>query len=67
MPQPKRRRGESPPKSPYSGGSSNGVEMATTPSTVHIRDPKNPTGPEGVSLAFPAPAASPRGARRTRS
>jgi hypothetical protein len=32
-------------KSTYSPDASNCVEIATTPSTVHIRDSKNPTGP----------------------
>ncbi|MFE0255379.1 DUF397 domain-containing protein [Streptomyces sp. NPDC059010] len=31
-------------KSTYSGDSSNCVEIATTPTTIHIRDSKNPTG-----------------------
>ncbi|MGW2028901.1 DUF397 domain-containing protein [Streptomyces sp. NPDC001811] len=30
-------------KSTYSGDSSNCVEIATTPTTVHIRDSKTPT------------------------
>ncbi|MBT2421923.1 DUF397 domain-containing protein [Streptomyces sp. ISL-22] len=32
-------------KSTYSGDGSNCVEIATTPTTIHIRDSKNPTGP----------------------
>ncbi|MCK8434046.1 DUF397 domain-containing protein [Streptomyces sp. D2-8] len=32
-------------KSTYSGDGSNCVEIATTPTTVHIRDSKNPDGP----------------------
>jgi hypothetical protein len=32
-------------KSTYSGEGSNCVEIATTPTTIHIRDSKNPTGP----------------------
>ncbi|MEV5171906.1 DUF397 domain-containing protein [Streptomyces flaveolus] len=32
-------------KSTYSGDSSNCVEIATTPTTIHIRDSKTPTGP----------------------
>jgi hypothetical protein len=31
-------------KSTYSGDSSNCVEIATTPTTIHIRDSKNPDG-----------------------
>ncbi|WP_328339490.1 DUF397 domain-containing protein [Streptomyces violaceus] len=31
-------------KSTYSGDGSNCVEIATTPTTVHIRDSKNPDG-----------------------
>ncbi|MFG3287959.1 DUF397 domain-containing protein [Streptomyces sp. NPDC048179] len=30
-------------KSTYSGDASNCVEMATTPTAIHIRDSKNPT------------------------
>ncbi|MCX5229381.1 DUF397 domain-containing protein [Streptomyces sp. NBC_00233] len=34
-------------KSSYSSGSGdNCVEVATGPSTVHVRDSKNPTGPQ---------------------
>ncbi|MDV5149034.1 DUF397 domain-containing protein [Streptomyces sp. SBC-4] len=34
-------------KSTYSGGSGdNCVEVAACPSTIHIRDSKNPTGPQ---------------------
>ncbi|MGF0174887.1 DUF397 domain-containing protein [Streptomyces sp. Marseille-Q5077] len=32
-------------KSSYSPDASNCVEIATTPTTIHIRDSKNPTGP----------------------
>ncbi|MDC0772404.1 DUF397 domain-containing protein [Streptomyces sp. HD] len=32
-------------KSTYSGDGSNCVEIAATPTTIHIRDSKNPTGP----------------------
>ncbi|MEJ8670067.1 DUF397 domain-containing protein [Streptomyces sp. NPDC093982] len=32
-------------KSSYSPDGSNCVEIATTPTTIHIRDSKNPTGP----------------------
>lgn len=32
-------------KSSYSPDGSNCVEIATTPTTVHVRDSKNPTGP----------------------
>ncbi|WP_369223062.1 DUF397 domain-containing protein [Streptomyces sp. R39] len=32
-------------KSTYSGDSSNCVEVATAPSTIHIRDSKHTTGP----------------------
>ena len=32
-------------RSTYSGDGSNCVEIATTPTTIHIRDSKNPTGP----------------------
>jgi uncharacterized protein DUF397 len=32
-------------KSPYSGDGSNCVEIAATPTAIHIRDSKNPTGP----------------------
>ena len=32
-------------KSTYSGDSSNCVEVATTPTAVHIRDSKHPVGP----------------------
>ncbi|MEV5885691.1 DUF397 domain-containing protein [Streptomyces sp. NPDC052020] len=32
-------------KSTYSGDGSNCVEIATSPTTVHIRDSKNPAGP----------------------
>lgn len=32
-------------KSTYSGDGSNCVEIAATPTTVHIRDSKNSTGP----------------------
>jgi hypothetical protein len=32
-------------KSTYSGDGSNCVEIATTPTTIHIRDSKNPNGP----------------------
>lgn len=32
-------------KSTYSPDGSNCVEIATTPTTIHIRDSKNPTGP----------------------
>lgn len=32
-------------KSSYSAEGSNCVEIATTPTTIHIRDSKNPTGP----------------------
>lgn len=32
-------------KSSYSPDGSNCVEMATTPTTIHIRDSKHPTGP----------------------
>ncbi|MFC5213942.1 DUF397 domain-containing protein [Streptomyces coerulescens] len=31
-------------KSTYSGDGSNCVEIATTPTTIHIRDSKNPAG-----------------------
>jgi hypothetical protein len=37
-------------KSSYSGDGSNCVEIATTPTTIHIRDSKTPTGPH---LTFP--------------
>ncbi|MET9964768.1 DUF397 domain-containing protein [Streptomyces sp. NPDC006356] len=33
-------------KSTYSPDGSNCVEIATTPTTIHIRDSKNPTGPQ---------------------
>jgi hypothetical protein len=36
-------------KSTYSGDSSNCVEIATTPTTILVRDSKNPAGPR---LAF---------------
>ncbi|MFI7408123.1 DUF397 domain-containing protein [Streptomyces sp. NPDC049627] len=32
-------------KSSYSPDASNCVEIATTPTTIHIRDSKNPNGP----------------------
>ncbi|MCI3272642.1 DUF397 domain-containing protein [Streptomyces cylindrosporus] len=32
-------------KSTYSGDGSNCVEIATTPTTIHIRDSKTPTSP----------------------
>ncbi|WP_306189390.1 DUF397 domain-containing protein [Streptomyces sp. MK5] len=32
-------------KSTYSGDASNCVEIATTPTTIHIRDSKTPTAP----------------------
>ncbi|MEU8851106.1 DUF397 domain-containing protein [Streptomyces sp. NPDC048564] len=32
-------------KSSYSAEGSNCVEIAATPTTIHIRDSKNPTGP----------------------
>ncbi|MFE9020082.1 DUF397 domain-containing protein [Streptomyces sp. NPDC007808] len=32
-------------KSSYSPDGSNCVEIATTPTTIHIRDSKNPAGP----------------------
>ncbi|ELS54512.1 DUF397 domain-containing protein [Streptomyces viridochromogenes] len=32
-------------KSSYSPDASNCVEIATTPTTIHIRDSKDPTGP----------------------
>jgi hypothetical protein len=32
-------------KSSYSGDGSNCVEIATTPTTIHIRDSKDTTGP----------------------
>ncbi|MBT2674483.1 DUF397 domain-containing protein [Streptomyces sp. ISL-14] len=32
-------------KSTYSAEAANCVEIATTPTTIHIRDSKNPTGP----------------------
>lgn len=32
-------------KSSHSPDASNCVEIATTPTTIHIRDSKNPTGP----------------------
>ncbi|MFF8452086.1 DUF397 domain-containing protein [Streptomyces leeuwenhoekii] len=32
-------------KSTYSGDSSNCVEIATTPTTILVRDSKNPAGP----------------------
>jgi hypothetical protein len=32
-------------KSTHSGDGSNCVEIATTPTTIHIRDSKNPDGP----------------------
>jgi hypothetical protein len=32
-------------KSSYSGDGSNCVEIATSPTTIHIRDSKNTTGP----------------------
>ncbi|MFI2432541.1 DUF397 domain-containing protein [Streptomyces sp. NPDC018693] len=37
-------------KSTYSGDSSNCVEIATAPATIHIRDSKSTTGPH---LTFP--------------
>lgn len=37
-------------KSTYSGDSSNCVEIATAPASVHVRDGKNTEGPH---LAFP--------------
>ncbi|MEV1077021.1 DUF397 domain-containing protein [Streptomyces sp. NPDC050211] len=37
-------------KSTYSGDSSNCVEIATTPTIIHIRDSKTPTEPH---LTFP--------------
>ncbi|MCZ4605487.1 DUF397 domain-containing protein [Streptomyces sp. Lzd4kr] len=33
-------------KSSYSGDASNCVEIATTPTTIHIRDSKNSPGPQ---------------------
>ncbi|MFF4568751.1 DUF397 domain-containing protein [Streptomyces sp. NPDC001410] len=33
-------------KSTYSGDGSNCVEIATTPTTIHIRDSKHSTGPQ---------------------
>ncbi|MEU9990215.1 DUF397 domain-containing protein [Streptomyces sp. NPDC007971] len=33
-------------KSTYSGDASNCVEIATTPSAIHIRDSKNSPGPQ---------------------
>ncbi|MFE2215941.1 DUF397 domain-containing protein [Streptomyces canus] len=38
-------------KSTYSGDGSNCVEIAMTPTTIHIRDSKNTEGP---FLAFPS-------------
>ncbi|MCL8014555.1 DUF397 domain-containing protein [Streptomyces sp. AS02] len=35
-------------KSSYSPDASNCVEIAATPTTIHIRDSKNPTGPHLV-------------------
>ncbi|AZQ35862.1 DUF397 domain-containing protein [Streptomyces cyaneochromogenes] len=32
-------------KSTYSAEAANCVEIATTPTTIHIRDSKNPAGP----------------------
>ena len=40
-------------KSSYSGDGSNCVEIATTPTVIHVRDSKKPGGP---SLAFPTAA-----------
>lgn len=40
-------------KSTYSGDSSNCVEIATTPTTILVRDSKNPAGPR---LALPPTA-----------
>ncbi|MET9733036.1 DUF397 domain-containing protein [Streptomyces sp. NPDC006458] len=40
-------------KSTYSAEAANCVEIAATPTTIHVRDSKNPTG---ARLAFPAPA-----------
>ncbi|WP_155054626.1 DUF397 domain-containing protein [Streptomyces blattellae] len=40
-------------KSTYSGDSSNCVEIATTLTTIHVRDSKTPTGPH---LTFPPTA-----------
>ena len=52
-------------KSTYSGDGSNCVEIATTPTTIHIRDSKNPTGPHLTLRAtawtdFLSHTASPR-------
>ncbi|MEW2118733.1 DUF397 domain-containing protein [Streptomyces sp. NPDC005474] len=33
-------------KSSYSGDGSNCVEIAPTSATIHLRDSKNPTGPQ---------------------
>lgn len=40
-------------KSSYSPDASNCVEMATTPTTIHVRDSKSPAGPH---LTFPPTA-----------
>ncbi|MFD7467471.1 DUF397 domain-containing protein [Streptomyces tendae] len=37
-------------KSTYSGDSSNCLEIATTPTTVLVRDSKNPSGPRVALL-----------------
>lgn len=57
--------------STYSGDSSNCVEIATTPSAIHIRDSKTGTGPQ-VTVTPSAwgdflPYAGKRSARHTES
>ena len=52
-------------KSTHSGDSSNCVEIATTPTTIHIRDSKNDGGPHltiepATWAVFLSHAAAPR-------
>ncbi|WP_282703062.1 DUF397 domain-containing protein [Streptomyces sp. CC219B] len=53
-------------KSTYSAEAANCVEIATTPTTIHIRDSKNPSGPHLTCpvtswASFLAHAAQPKG------